>query len=104
MTAIAKQGGNMDQWLEAAFDYARARGAVGWLLLVTAISYLSWRIAAKIGVAVGSAARIAMARYDKLLTDWEDANRRKNEELRSKDLEIAQLREELRAARADAAA
>lgn len=101
---IFRRGGEMEKWLEAAFDYARAKDSVGWLLLASASGYLFWRIASKFAAVIGSTSRLVLARYDRLLSDWEAANRMKNEEIRAQADEIARLREELRQARSDAAA
>ena len=105
MTALLlRKGGGMEKWLEAAFDYARAKDMVGWLLLSGAAGYLFWKVTAKVGTVIGATARFVLARYDKIISDWEEVNRRKNEEIQAKDEEIAMLRDELRQARAEAAA
>lgn len=105
MTALSmRKGGVMEKWLEAAIDYARAKDMVGWFLLSAAGGYLFWKVTAKVGAAIGTAASFVLARYDKMLSDWEQINRRKNEEIQAKDEEIAMLRDELRQARAEAAA
>lgn len=93
----------MEQWFTAALDYAREKGNAGGFLLLAALSYLALRLAAKGGALVSKAADTAWTRYDRLLADWEEMNRRKNEELRSKDLEIRELSEQLRQARAQIA-
>lgn len=89
----------MDQWFTAALEYAREKGNVGGFLVVGAVGYLALRFGAKAGAVISKAADTAWTRYDKLLTDWEEMNRRKNEELRAKDLEIRELSEQLRQAR-----
>lgn len=93
----------MEHWFTAALDYARQKGDVGGFLLLSAGSYLAWRVLAKVGAVAGSAANTAWVRYDKLLADWEEMNRRKNDELRAKELEIRALHEQLRQARAELA-
>lgn len=90
----------MEQWFTAALEYAREKGNVGGFLLLGAGGYLALRFGAKAGAVISKAADTAWTRYDKLLTDWEEMNRRKNEELRAKDLEIRELHEQLRQARA----
>lgn len=87
----------------AALEYAKETGNTGALLVGSAVVYLFYRGGAAVIAVAGQAAGKAWTRYDKLLADWENTVRRKEEEIRSKDLRIDSLERQLRELRAESA-